>query len=346
MRPRVRVVAVSTVKNEEDVVEAFVRHTVALVDRLVVVDNASTDGTLQILRALEQEGLPLAIESDPEIGFYQWRRSTRLMRHAVDELGADWVMPLDADELAVFDRDALRVPPPAPDGRPQALKLPWRTFTPDPTDSAAEPNPFLRIRHRLVREPFPWVKVVVPAAVARLEQGIISQGSHAFELEDRPLDMEPVEGGYLAHFPFRSPGQQASKITVTTLQTIAMTERDPNWGMHIRAAYETLRRDPAALAASFYELGLRFGVMPDVEFEPETTADTVPYRGGRLRHTRPFDDGARAFTTLLAYAEELARRYARALARLEQAGVPLLPPDDADASEETAAPPLQRTAGD
>jgi predicted transcriptional regulator YdeE len=48
-----RLVAITSVKNESDIVEAFVRHTLAASDYLVVLDNGSTDGTLDILRALD-----------------------------------------------------------------------------------------------------------------------------------------------------------------------------------------------------------------------------------------------------------------------------------------------------
>ena len=40
-----RLVAVSIVKNEADIIEAFVRHTLAWVDHHLVFDHDSTDGT-------------------------------------------------------------------------------------------------------------------------------------------------------------------------------------------------------------------------------------------------------------------------------------------------------------
>jgi hypothetical protein len=40
-----RLVAVSVVKNEADIIEAFVRHTRAWVDHHLIFDHDSTDGT-------------------------------------------------------------------------------------------------------------------------------------------------------------------------------------------------------------------------------------------------------------------------------------------------------------
>ena len=95
-----RSVAITCIKNEIDIVEAFTRHTLALVDQLVVLDNGSQDGTVDVLQALVKEGLPLEIVEDGLPGQYQPQRMTRLMHeHAVARYDADWVFPLDGDEF-------------------------------------------------------------------------------------------------------------------------------------------------------------------------------------------------------------------------------------------------------
>ena len=78
-----QIVGITTAKNEIDVIEAFVRHTLSMIPRLVVLDNGSTDGTLEVLRAIQAEGLPLDVVEDPGLGHYQSRRMTRLMREHV-----------------------------------------------------------------------------------------------------------------------------------------------------------------------------------------------------------------------------------------------------------------------
>ena len=62
-----RIVGVAMVRNEADIVEAFVRHNLTQVDALTVVDHGSTDGTSEILAALVAEGLPLALERDASL---------------------------------------------------------------------------------------------------------------------------------------------------------------------------------------------------------------------------------------------------------------------------------------
>ncbi|MCW5550224.1 MAG: glycosyltransferase family 2 protein, partial [Opitutaceae bacterium] len=96
-----RLVAVSVVKNEADIIEPFVRHTSAWVDHHLVFDHDSTDGTREILQAMQTEGLPLALFRDDAPGHLQQHRSNYLTRLAAHSHGADWVLPLDADEILV-----------------------------------------------------------------------------------------------------------------------------------------------------------------------------------------------------------------------------------------------------
>ena len=45
-----RLAGIAIVRNECDIVEAFVRHNEAVLDRLYILDNDSSDGTLEILQ--------------------------------------------------------------------------------------------------------------------------------------------------------------------------------------------------------------------------------------------------------------------------------------------------------
>lgn len=87
------------VRDEADIIEPVLRHLLAEgVDRLIVADNLSTDDTPAILLKLKNEGAPITVVEDDEPGYYQARKMTRLGRRAYD-IGADWVLPFDADEV-------------------------------------------------------------------------------------------------------------------------------------------------------------------------------------------------------------------------------------------------------
>ncbi len=93
-----RLVMTLLVRDEADVVrENLDYHFSQGVDFAVVMDNGSRDGTREILRDYETRGLVRVID---EPGVYrQARWLTRMARIAIDEEGADWVLPNDADEF-------------------------------------------------------------------------------------------------------------------------------------------------------------------------------------------------------------------------------------------------------
>src|SRR5689334_11600069 len=94
-----RIVAVSRILDEADIIEAFIRHTADIVDHHIVLDNGSRDGTLEILKNLSQEGLNLSIYSTPSICFSERNLNNWLFRQAVDNHNADWIACLDGDEF-------------------------------------------------------------------------------------------------------------------------------------------------------------------------------------------------------------------------------------------------------
>lgn len=89
------VVAVSMFRDEADVAAHTIGHLIAHgIDHLIVADNRSTDDTREILDSFDQ----VTVVDDPEAGYYQDAKMTRLAQQA-GEMGADWVLPFDADEV-------------------------------------------------------------------------------------------------------------------------------------------------------------------------------------------------------------------------------------------------------
>src|ERR1043165_5300170 len=87
-----RVVGISMVKDEADIIAATLRHMKTQVDHLIVADNLSTDGTREILRKFDVE-----VVTDPEPAYRQSAKMTRLAQLA-RERGADWGVPFGAGE--------------------------------------------------------------------------------------------------------------------------------------------------------------------------------------------------------------------------------------------------------
>lgn len=86
------------IRNEADIVGLNVRYHLSLgLDRMIIVDNGSTDGTDRILQELSGQD-PRVRWSRDDGPFLPSRVMTGLAREALRE-GAAWVVPIDADEF-------------------------------------------------------------------------------------------------------------------------------------------------------------------------------------------------------------------------------------------------------
>jgi hypothetical protein len=82
-------IGITRVLNEDDIVEAFVRHHAAMVDHHVFMDNGSSDETIAILRALKDEGLNISVFQNRSAFFAESSHNTVLFRHAANVLRAE-----------------------------------------------------------------------------------------------------------------------------------------------------------------------------------------------------------------------------------------------------------------
>jgi Glycosyl transferase family 2 len=94
-----KVVGLSVVKNEGDVIEAFVRHNLRYLDYLFILDNDSVDETGKILLKLRQEGLPVWSFHDSIPAHAQSDKISCLLRHAQSLFRPSFAVFLDADEF-------------------------------------------------------------------------------------------------------------------------------------------------------------------------------------------------------------------------------------------------------
>jgi len=94
------------VRNEADIIEASVRHNLACLDLLVVIDHGSFDGTSEILRQLAAENEALRIVADSSVEYRQSRRTTDATRKLFLGDGADFVLLL-ADMAPAIQGDQI-----------------------------------------------------------------------------------------------------------------------------------------------------------------------------------------------------------------------------------------------
>ena len=291
-----KLVAVSIVKNEADVIEAFVRHTSAWVDEHLIFDHDSTDGTREILSELVREGAALRLFGGTALANLQQDRSNHLARLAFSDMAADWVLPLDADEfLVAVDRTTLEAAlTGAQSDQPVSLAL--VNYSPTTVDDAGETNPVKRIRHRQ-HGPASTHKIFIPRSLGLRSDTIAGKGNHALFRHTQPLPAHPLAKVWLAHFALRSPHQQVLRVVTAELQKLSRGKAHEGLDTHYRLGFQLLSED----ADLFFSTVLQ---------PPERLrSDPVTYLGGPLRYSPGISAFARSARAFVPFLEKLAHSH-------------------------------------
>jgi len=301
-----RIVAVTRVLNEDDIIEAFVRHHATIVDHHLLLDNGSVDRTLEILGALRAEGLAITVLQNV-VPFYAVEfYLSHLFRTALSMFAPDWVAFLDADEFV----DVRGHPGGLPDRLAavpqgiQVVKLPTVDYVETANDDGGELliPARMRWRPRNASETLPHVIVRATAAAPDLR---IRSGAHNVfrgPTELASLDAQVVR---LAHYPRRNAWQMVTKNVLGRLKLMAAGGEAQAVGLstHYTSVYETLRDRPQEL------LGDPAFLRP-IYAERDLMLDPLHYLGGALRHTSASDPTAKMIRALIGYAETLAQQFA------------------------------------
>lgn len=236
-----KLIGITCIRDEASIIESFVRHTLNFVDKLIVIDNASKDGTLEILVQLVNEGLNLEIRSfasnqhQQEIAF-----STVLNTFPLKTDGFDFAILLDADEFLCADskNDLIQCISNC-DSQSYPI-MAWKTYIPDGQIQV----PFghgLTNSMKMRREPEGNVfyKAIVPAKF--FGNCIVSAGNHSissYTLEKHSPSLIPCR---LGHFPIRSNEQALCKLILGSHTLARKKNRSLSEGFYWDVLAERLR---------------------------------------------------------------------------------------------------------
>jgi hypothetical protein len=95
-----RLVAILAAYNEERVIEACVRNLIRQGAEVYLIDNESTDRTVDLARRALGSAL-VGVETMPRAGVFSLRRQLDRKERIADRLDAHWIMHVDADEVHV-----------------------------------------------------------------------------------------------------------------------------------------------------------------------------------------------------------------------------------------------------
>lgn len=251
-----KLVGLSMVRNESDIIETFIRHNLTLLDELHIVDHNSSDNTREIISHLKQEGLPIHIYHYNELEFAPERVLNHMMQHILNnDADIDYIFPLDADELIYCpSREILHyflslIP------RERVGMYTWRGYLPNSTEY--DPDFICHFTDQRKEEKL-TPKVIIPRAIA--ETCILTIGSHYMINSDgkeiksvvfiapnsynyyywfiERFNAEFIETNdlWLGHYPIRSTVQQIKKVLEKSITMVIEKKgnRDIAWENQLR----------------------------------------------------------------------------------------------------------------
>ncbi|MCR5595684.1 MAG: glycosyltransferase family 2 protein [Lachnospiraceae bacterium] len=239
------ITAVSMVKNAADVIETMIRGNSIVADNYVIVDNASTDNTRQIIAGLQSEGFQIDVLSDENISPYQRDRVGEAIKYSLDKYDPDVILPLDDDEIICTDNDDIGA-----QGLREYIEsldpnnlyyMNCRHYIPTDEDDLSQVCVALRQKYCLADEPDMTRKVFIPAKVAQSDSFRIGWGSH-FAQGDQIKDHVLLKDIRLSHYPIRSSVQIASKVIIGWTNYLVMPDREKNLSIHWRQMYQAIKR--------------------------------------------------------------------------------------------------------
>ena len=308
-----RICGVMVVRNEEDIVEASVRHNLRVVDALTVIDHASTDATPAILASLAAEGLPIEVLRDDSIGFLQADLTTTHARRLLSA-GADLCIPIDADEFVrmpsreAFERFVASTNP------ARHLVMPWLTYAPDfdaPGDIVAK----LAHPRRKSIELHGVYKVIVRRSLLDSPGAIVDRGNHRIAPPGKPTEnahvIVPGDVAAMAHVPVRSVEQYTAKVVIGYLSRLFAPSDSPATSFHFREAYESILAGNMPARDRLVEIAANYAVpaerripLRDVTWIEDPFLADVTLRYTPARTASPL-------AQVLAFGERVAAEVAR-----------------------------------
>jgi glycosyltransferase involved in cell wall biosynthesis len=303
-----KIVSVTRILNEDDIVECFVRHNSCHVDHMLLLDDGSTDRTLAILRALKEEGLPLTIFSSPSVTFDEFGKNTWAYQAASQLFGAGWVVFIDADEFISTPGSVLLralLPPGA-----QAIKVRLVNYGQTEGDDLAE----IIVPKRLRWQNFVPTNVHKLMLRGGLPDIVIGGGNHcAYDVKGQLPAEESRDIAY-AHYPRRNGWQILQKIAAGWLKVTASGHDVVNEGhsSHYRSPFATLRDKPEEILYSKTFFTEEFPLSEAVEAP-------LDYLGGNLKYYEHADPAAKSVRIFLNAVEALAMQHGRLLDELPDA---------------------------
>ena len=234
----------TTVKNEEDIIESFVRYNMNILDGMVISDNSSTDNTLTILKKLKQEGYNIDIIEDKNKTFDQVKRRNELLNYTYKKYNPDFIFPLDADEF-IFTNNK---------GNPRKIiekfdtktiyryKMKNYVLSGKENEDLFVPHRINNLRLKEETEDYNY-KCIVPKEID-IDNIDLSMGSHVlYDESGKEISSKKIDNLFLAHYPVRNKYQIMMKVILGRLNNARFNSRKDGVGFHQYTIIDEIIKD-------------------------------------------------------------------------------------------------------
>lgn len=225
-----KIVSMTMVGNESEIIESFVRYNSNFVDEMLLIMSGSVDNTLQIIEKLIEEGYPIILKDESLLSYEQRYVENKYLRYLANLEDVDLIVPLDADEF-IFSkeenpRDILEKL-----SLNRVYKTAWKSYVMHPEDDINEKFIPKRIRYcKKVENPL-ITKVIVPAKLVRNKKIFLETGRH--DVCGEAVEVEFLENIQVTHYPTISVEQYQSKLYCSSINFITWMNRGNGEGGHI-----------------------------------------------------------------------------------------------------------------
>lgn len=281
-----RLVTISLVRNEVDIIETFVRHNAAYATKMIFILHRCIDNTEEILQKLQTEGLPLEIHEETHPGYLQSDVLTGHIRRILAEDTADWILPLDADEFLTAAEGGSVMDGIAAFGTDRVQMLSWKTYVPLPEDDMSESNPIRRITRRRMPETAPVRKVLLPVPLLKTASWKLPMGCHTLQNASTGDALPSIATAAisLAHFPVRSIEQFTGKILGGWTALAATAGCDPQRVYHWHTLAQRVSSGAPISINELRNIALRYATPEGASALPTLVLDAVTTTTGRPLH--------------------------------------------------------------
>lgn len=210
-----RIVSVSMIKNEADIIELFVRNNLQYLSEMYIIDHQSNDRTPEILRNLKNEGLPIRIYNYNSYAYDQGALFSTMLNTIRDSGAADYVMFTDSDELIysptreTFQNEILQM-------GDTSMNILSNDYVVKDTDVPAYLYPQDKMRYMSVL-PLPLGKSIVNLKLYTNMGLSVDEGGHSFYVNGGRPYLPNLPCTLLSHFRYRTQEQLTSKILIGSL---------------------------------------------------------------------------------------------------------------------------------